>query len=101
MPIVSVFLARDEDPLEDEQSRRDIAATEPENQKLWMPSVVPREKWGTGIAIGLAEKEARMRVAEADDALHQVRKVFTLRFSAHSCNAHIGSSLYSYADGPR
>lgn len=46
----------------------------PEDEKLWMPSELPKEQWG-GLGYGLVEKETSLREAEADDALHQVRPI--------------------------
>lgn len=73
MPIVTTFLSKDDDAPENQTRGSEEVSLLPENEKLWMPSDVPREKWTMGIATGLAQKEERLRVADADDALHQVR----------------------------
>lgn len=72
MPIVTTLISKD-DEVPEGQSSFDQGVILVENVKLWMPSQVPREKWATGIATGLASKEERLRIADADGALHQVR----------------------------
>lgn len=46
----------------------------PENIQLWLPSSMPRALWETGCLPGLLDKEKRLRVAEADDALNGLRR---------------------------
>lgn len=74
MPIVTTFLSQDDDTDDDAEanSASNPAATLPENVRLWMPLEVPSAKWSAGLAVGLIKKEERLRVADADDALHQV-----------------------------
>lgn len=73
MPIVTTFLAKDDDGDDsDAQNESDPPAILPENVRLWMPSEVPSDKRTAGLATGLVQKEERLRIAEADDALHQV-----------------------------
>lgn len=67
-----------------------VAADElqkPEEEKLWMPSEVPKELWA-GLGYRLVEKETSLREAEADDALHQVRLLIIF----------VSSHLFDYSD---
>jgi hypothetical protein len=51
-----------------------------ENTCLWLPSSMPQSLHLTGCTVGLAEKEIRLRLAQADDALNDLRR--QLRISA-------------------
>lgn len=42
---------------------------QPENMPLWLPSSMPSALLQTGCVSGLVEKERKLRIAEADDAL--------------------------------
>jgi hypothetical protein len=58
-----------------------ITVTEqPETTPLFLPSSVPLSLRTTGCIPELAEKERRLRLAQADDALHELRR--QLRISA-------------------
>lgn len=46
----------------------------PEDECLWLPSSVPSHLWQSACASGLAEKEAKFRIAQADDALAELRR---------------------------
>lgn len=81
MPIVTTFLSNDNDDVPDNTSSSARTALLPENIKLWMPSQVPQQRWATGIATGLAKKEERLRIAEADVALHQVGQFLSFGLS--------------------
>lgn len=76
IPVVTTLLTNDDDTAENE-NRSPSEVYLPENEKLWMPSEVPREKWLMGLAVGLVHKEERLRIADADDALHKVRLIIT------------------------
>lgn len=52
----------------------------PERINLWLPSSLPKSLWETGCAPGLVTKEHRLRLAQADDALNELRR--QLRISA-------------------
>ena len=53
---------------------------QPETKPLFLPSSVPVSLRTTGCIPNLAEKEQRLRLAQADDALHELRR--QLRISA-------------------
>lgn len=46
----------------------------PEKLNLWLPSDMPQNLWETGCLPGVLEKEKRLRIAEADDALNALRR---------------------------
>jgi hypothetical protein len=46
----------------------------PESACLWLPSSVPQESWATVCSPGLVHKETRLRIAQADDALVELRR---------------------------
>lgn len=46
----------------------------PEKTCLWLPSSVHRQSWATVCVPGLAEKEHRFRIAQADGALAELRR---------------------------
>lgn len=46
----------------------------PEDTQLWLPSSMPTNLWENGCIAGLLDKEKRLRVAEADDALNALRR---------------------------
>ena len=52
----------------------DQDAEKPEAIKLWLPSALPPGLRETGCISGLVDKERRLRVAEADDALVALRR---------------------------
>jgi hypothetical protein len=52
----------------------------PENVPLYLPSSIPRSLWTSGCSPGLVEKERRLRLAQADDGLDELRR--QLRISA-------------------
>lgn len=53
---------------------------QPETTPLFLPSAIPSSFWSTGCASGLVDKERRLRLAQADDALNELRR--QLRISA-------------------
>lgn len=53
---------------------------QPETTQLWLPSSMPRSLRLTGCITGLVRKEQRLRLAQADDTLHELRR--QLRISA-------------------
>jgi hypothetical protein len=46
----------------------------PESIRLWLPSSLPASLRESGCVSGLLEKECRLRLAEADDALVALRR---------------------------
>ncbi|KAI0055066.1 hypothetical protein BV25DRAFT_1873220 [Artomyces pyxidatus] len=50
-----------------------------EDEKLWMPSEVPNAFWATGLAPGLITKAVRLRIAQAEEALHNLRRQLRIR----------------------
>lgn len=79
MPMVATLIAQEaEGPVAPGDT-----IPKPEEERLWLPSDVPREKWATGLSAGLAEKEMQLRKAEADDALYQFSVHVPLRSVCH------------------
>lgn len=58
---------------------------EPENIPLYLPSQLPQSLWSTGCISGLHKTEATLRIAQANDALEQLK--------AHLC---VYSGLVNY-----
>ena len=50
------------------------SSTQPEAAKLLLPSALSNAQRTLGIIPGLSEKEARLRIAQADDALRELRR---------------------------
>ena len=55
-------------------------AQNPETTCLFLPSSIPSSFWTTGCIEGLVDKEQRLRLAQADDSLSELRRL--LRISA-------------------
>ena len=55
-----------------------VLAEHPERMPLFLPSQMPTSLWQTGCAPGLVEKEKRLRVAQADDALSELRRLLRI-----------------------
>ncbi|KAA1478735.1 hypothetical protein DENSPDRAFT_788366 [Dentipellis sp. KUC8613] len=99
MPIVSTLLpktnADDSRPQEPaaQPDADEFGVPKPEYEKLWMPSDLKPSLWATGIYTGLAQKELRLREAEAEDALHEIRRLIRI---------HLGLRHYkkTQVDGP-
>ena len=77
MPAVQQLLETNELPRASESAQN---SGQPEHMKLWLPSSLPRALWETGCCVGLVAKEHRLRLAQADDALNELRR--QLRISA-------------------
>ncbi|KAI0038918.1 hypothetical protein FA95DRAFT_1504888, partial [Auriscalpium vulgare] len=66
------------------------ASGHPENETLYLPSQLPLELRLTGCVSGLAEKELRLRLAQAEDSLYQVRRALRIRHThVHFKRVHI------------
>ncbi|TFY54862.1 hypothetical protein EVG20_g9538 [Dentipellis fragilis] len=84
MPIVTTLLPKmtaDESGPQEPPAQPDAEETsipKPEYEKLWMPSDLNPSLWTTGIHPGLAQKELRLREAEAEDALHEIRRLIRI-----------------------
>ncbi|KAI0042995.1 hypothetical protein FA95DRAFT_1575369 [Auriscalpium vulgare] len=66
------------------------ASDHPENEVLYLPSQLPLELRRTGCVSGLADKERRLRLAQAEDALYQVRRSLRIRHThVHFKRVHI------------
>lgn len=59
---------------------RSTAAEQPETTELMLPSAMTESARVLGCVLGLVEKEGRLRLAQADDALRELRR--QLRVSA-------------------
>ncbi|KAI0059388.1 hypothetical protein BV25DRAFT_1785942, partial [Artomyces pyxidatus] len=77
------------------RSRRAAKANEdnsdrPEYTTLWLPSQIPANLRSSGCTAGLIEKEIRLRVAQADDALHHIRRQLRVRLALiHHKRIHV------------
>ncbi|KAA1479653.1 hypothetical protein DENSPDRAFT_789438, partial [Dentipellis sp. KUC8613] len=99
MPVVTTLLpkaADDESPVQEAprlNTSEDVSIPKPEKEKLWMPSDLSPSHRATGILPGLADKELRLREAEAEDALHEIRRLIRI---------HLGLRHYkkTQVDGP-
>ncbi|KAI0054664.1 hypothetical protein BV25DRAFT_1816736 [Artomyces pyxidatus] len=62
----------------------------PEAAKLYLPSGLPDGLRSSGCTAGLVDKEARLREADADDALHQIRRQLRVRLAfVHHKKIHV------------
>lgn len=57
-----------------------VTSEQPDIIPLFLPSQLPESLWQSGCVPGLVEKEKRLRVAQADDALGELKRL--LRISA-------------------
>ncbi|KAI0064330.1 hypothetical protein BV25DRAFT_1790798, partial [Artomyces pyxidatus] len=61
-----------------------------ELMKLWLPSELPPSLRSSGCAPGIVKKEVRLRIAQADDALHHIRRQLRIRLAySHEKQIHI------------
>ncbi|KAI0057483.1 hypothetical protein BV25DRAFT_1812316 [Artomyces pyxidatus] len=61
-----------------------------EDEELWLPSAIPKETWTTGLSPGLIEKNKRLREAQAEDALHEIRRHLRIRMGLiHYKRVHV------------
>ncbi|KAI0042913.1 hypothetical protein FA95DRAFT_1499394 [Auriscalpium vulgare] len=49
------------------------------DEPLYLPSAIPESLWSQGFVSGLGDKYRRLRVAQAEDALHHIRRQIRLR----------------------
>ncbi|KAI0039987.1 hypothetical protein FA95DRAFT_1503469 [Auriscalpium vulgare] len=61
-------------PLTEDADRSKI-----EDEPLYLPSAIPGEFWSQGFSIGLIDKYRRLRLAQAEDALHNLRRQLRIR----------------------
>ncbi|KAA1479943.1 hypothetical protein DENSPDRAFT_743739, partial [Dentipellis sp. KUC8613] len=74
----------------EDTSPGDEADNRPEYAKLWLPSELPLSLHESGCAPSLLQKELRLRVAQADDTLHLVRRQIRVRFGLiHYKSIHV------------
>lgn len=77
MPCVATLLSSSHTTALDSGHIED-ATEKVENTSLWLPSSLPAslplQLHATGISPGLIDKEIRLRVAQADDALAEIRQ---------------------------
>ncbi|KAI0054627.1 hypothetical protein BV25DRAFT_1843527 [Artomyces pyxidatus] len=80
----------DVEPSSTQSSSSTRTTEKAENTKLWLPSELPEALRRAGCSAGLAGKEMRLRTAQADDALHQIRRQLRLRLAwVHEKKIHI------------
>ncbi|KIM74803.1 hypothetical protein PILCRDRAFT_92417 [Piloderma croceum F 1598] len=58
-------------------------AEEPETVPLFLPSSIPSSLWYTSCASGLIDKERRLRLAQADDGLNELRRQLCISATLH------------------
>ncbi|KAA1479985.1 hypothetical protein DENSPDRAFT_789779, partial [Dentipellis sp. KUC8613] len=86
MPVVSTLIHE----AELSNPSNTTSASTPEFEKLWMPSDVPSHLQRTGLASGLVEKEKRLREAECEEALHEIRRFIRIRMGLrHYKSVHV------------
>ncbi|KAI0067061.1 hypothetical protein BV25DRAFT_1912397 [Artomyces pyxidatus] len=78
MPVASVLMAREANALGPEEIVRD-ARSNIEDEKLWLPSAIPKEMWAAGLTPNIVQKAIRLRRAQAEDALHEIRRHLRIR----------------------
>jgi hypothetical protein len=69
-----------------------IAAEQPETTHLCLPSKMPSSLWATGCLPGLVDKERRLRLAQADDALAELRRQLRIAATIRDYKKSIGPS---------
>ena len=85
MPCIDQLLATiasdaSHDSASADSSRMTTTPEQPETTPLFLPSSIPSSLWTTGCVLGLVDKERRLRLAQADDGLNELRR--QLRISA-------------------
>ncbi|KAI0037995.1 hypothetical protein FA95DRAFT_1506217, partial [Auriscalpium vulgare] len=62
----------------------------PEVETLFLPSQIPPELRGSGCVPGLVDKERRLRLGQAQDALHQLRRAIRIKHGmVHYKRVHV------------
>jgi hypothetical protein len=69
-----------QDSASTDSSRMTTTPEQPEMTPLFLPSSISPSLWATGCVLGLVDKERRLRLAQADDGLNELRR--QLRISA-------------------
>ena len=64
----------------------------PETTQLCLPSNMPSSLWATGCLPGLVDKERRLRLAQADDALAEIRRQLRIAATIRDYKKSIGPS---------
>ncbi|KAI0040342.1 hypothetical protein FA95DRAFT_1502997 [Auriscalpium vulgare] len=77
--------------LDDDQDISTVASPDaPYNTPLYLPSQLPPSLRESGCAPGLVEKEKRLRRAQAEDSLHQIRRALRTRLGlVHYKHIHV------------
>ncbi|KAI0062049.1 hypothetical protein BV25DRAFT_1870510 [Artomyces pyxidatus] len=78
MPVASVLMAKEANALGPEEIARETRSNI-ENEKLWLPSAIPKEMWASGLTPNITQKAIRLRRAQAEDALHEIRRHLRIR----------------------
>ncbi|KAI0044491.1 hypothetical protein FA95DRAFT_1496986, partial [Auriscalpium vulgare] len=90
MPVVVVLRAKAEQAAAATAAPKSPTPPLAEDEQLWLPSEVPCELWSTGLTLGLIEKATRLRQAQAEDALHDVRRHLRVRMGLiHYKHVHV------------
>ncbi|KAI0054817.1 hypothetical protein BV25DRAFT_1816493, partial [Artomyces pyxidatus] len=85
MPCLSQLVA---ESTSDESGSADT--DNPQTTKLYLPSQLPEELRASGCVSGLVDKELRLRRAQAEDSLHQVRRTIRMRLGMiHYKHVHV------------
>jgi len=66
-------------------STSSTTSEEPETTPLYLPSSIPKSFWSTGCVLNIVNKERRLRLPQADDALKELRR-----------QLHISATLVDY-----
>jgi hypothetical protein len=68
------------------------APEKPETTQLCLPSKMPPSLWATGCLPGIIDKERRLRLAQADDALAEIRRQLRIAATIRDYKKSIGPS---------
>jgi hypothetical protein len=68
------------------------AHDKPETTHLCLPSAMPSSLWSTGCLTGIVDKERRLRLAQADDALAELRRQLRITATIRDYKKSIGPS---------
>ncbi|KAI0045474.1 hypothetical protein FA95DRAFT_1473414, partial [Auriscalpium vulgare] len=92
IPCINQLLSNSQDADADASASSSVPSTSghPENETLYLPSQLPVELRRTGCVAGLADKEYRLRLAQAEDSLYEVRRSLRIRHThVHFKRIHI------------
>jgi hypothetical protein len=69
-----------------------VTSEQPETTHLCLPSRMPSSLWATGCISGIVDKEKHLRLAQADDALAEMRRQLRIAATIRDYKKSIGPS---------